>query len=288
MAAATGAIWKCGGAIAKQKKYLEHPFNLVELLVSLLDDEPEYILANVAGAIEQIIQTDPTNAALIKKAGAIPCLIGLLTINNPLLLVNATKAVGQLARDPDARREMDEQDGFRLVWSLLKHPTPSVQASAAWAISPYVENFPESCDIVRNFVGGLEALVNLLTSEDIQVQAAVAQAVAVIALNMENLAIMSDHGVCSHLARLSPTRNDFLRRHVAEAIAECCKWKSNAEDFGKRKAVSPICLYLQSEDPHVHRAAARALAALSKDPRNCITMHQCGVVDVSSSARNQS
>jgi len=282
LAAATGAIWKCGSAIAKEKKYLEQPFNLVDILVQRLDDEPEYIMANVAGAIEQIIKTDTSNASLIRKAGAIPYLIGLLTINNPLILVNATKAVGQLARDAEARREMDSQDGFRLVWSLLKHPTPSVQASAAWAISPYVESFPESGDVVRNFVGGLEALVNLLTSEDIQVQAAVSQAVAVIALNNENLAIMSDHGVCQHLARLSPTRNDFLRRNVAEAISECCKWKSNAEDFGKRKAVSPICLYLQSEDVLVHRAAAKALAALSKDPRNCITMHQCGVVDVSS------
>jgi len=54
--------------------------------------------------------------------------------------VNATKAVGELARDPEARREMDEQDGFRLVWSLLKHPSSLVQASAAWAICPYVES----------------------------------------------------------------------------------------------------------------------------------------------------
>ena len=71
-----------------------------------------------------------------------------------------------------------------------------------------------------------------------------------------------------------------MRRCIAEAIAECCKWKNNSGEFGRRKAVSPICSYLQSEDTQVHRAAARALAALSTDPRNCITMHQCGVVDV--------
>jgi len=52
--------------------------------VNLLEDEPEYILANVAGAIEQIIKTDTVNAALIRRAGAIPPLIGLLTINNPV------------------------------------------------------------------------------------------------------------------------------------------------------------------------------------------------------------
>ena len=82
LAAATGAVWKCASAIAKAKKYLDQ--GLVELLVNLLEDEPEYILANVAGAIEQIIKSDPANASVIKKAGAIPPLIGLLTINNPV------------------------------------------------------------------------------------------------------------------------------------------------------------------------------------------------------------
>ena len=38
-----------------------------------------------------------------------------------------------------------------------------------------------------------------------QVQAATSQAVAVIATNSENLAIMSDHGVVRNLSRLTPT-----------------------------------------------------------------------------------
>jgi len=58
----------------------------IEMLISLLDDEPENVLTNVAGAIEQIVKTDPKNAYLIKKAGAIPPLIGLLTINNPVII----------------------------------------------------------------------------------------------------------------------------------------------------------------------------------------------------------
>jgi len=111
-----------------------------------------------------------------------------------------------------------------------------------------------------------------------QVQAAVSQAVAVIATNYENLSIMSDHGVVPNLARHAPTTDDSLRRCLAAAIAECCKFKNNATEFGRRKAVSPLCSYLTSECPAVHCAAAKALAALSSDPRNCITMHQCGVV----------
>lgn len=69
----------------------------------------------------------------------------------------------------------------------------------------YVESSKDSGDVVRNFVGGLEALVNLLKSNEIKVQAAASQAVSVIARNDENLGIMSDHGVVQNLAKLAPT-----------------------------------------------------------------------------------
>ena len=41
------------------------------------------------------------------------------------------------------------------------------------------------------------------------------------------------------------------------------------------------CRYLKSKDPNVHRSTAKALHQLSKDPDNCITMHEAGVVKVS-------
>ena len=51
--------------------------------------------------------------------------------------------------------------------------------------------------------------------------------------------------------------------------------------FGEEKAVAPLVTYLHSTDPLVHRATACALHQLSKDPDNCITMHEAGVVQVS-------
>jgi len=35
---------------------------------------------------------------------------------------------------------IDKLDGVRLLWSLLKNQNPEVQASAAWAICPCIEN----------------------------------------------------------------------------------------------------------------------------------------------------
>lgn len=37
-------------------------------------------------------------------------------------------------------RIIDQLDGVRLVWSLLKNPSTSVQSSAAWALCPCIEN----------------------------------------------------------------------------------------------------------------------------------------------------
>lgn len=50
--------------------------------------------------------------------------------------------------------------------------------------------------------------------------------------------------------------------------------------FGKEEAVAPLVYYLRSSDPDVHRSTAQALFQLSKDPKNCITMHEHGVVQV--------
>ena len=75
-------------------------------------------------------------------------------------------------------------------------------------------------------------------------------------------------------------QDDKLRRHLAEAIARCCSWGKNRTTFGKENAVAPLVKYLKSSDPVVHRSTARALFQLSKDPDNCITMHEAGVVKV--------
>ena len=74
--------------------------------------------------------------------------------------------------------------------------------------------------------------------------------------------------------------NDKLRCHLAEAIARCCTWGNNRVSFGREGAVAPLVGYLRSQDKQVHRTTAQALYQLSRDPDNCITMHENGVVKV--------
>ncbi|KAK3083056.1 hypothetical protein FSP39_012730 [Pinctada imbricata] len=275
LAAATGAIWKC--AISPENVQRFQELKAIEMLVGLLNDQPEEVLVNVVGAIGELAKATP-NRLQIRKSGGIPPLVNLLTGTNQALLVNVTKAVGQCAEEPDNMTIIDKLDGVRLLWSLLKNQNPEVQASAAWAICPCIENAKDAGEMVRSFVGGLELIVSLLKSENKEVLASVCAAIANIAKDEENLAVITDHGVVPMLARLTNTTDDRLRRHLAEAIARCCNWGNNRTSFGREGAVAPLVKYLKSGDDMVHRSTARALYQLSKNPDNCITMHESGVV----------
>ncbi|XP_066573997.1 outer dynein arm-docking complex subunit 2 [Amia ocellicauda] len=275
LAATTGAIWKCSISMENVVKFQE--YKAIETLVGLLTDQPEEVLVNVVGALGECAQ-EPVNRAVIRKCGGIQPLVNLLTGTNQALLVNVTRAVGACATEPENMAIIDRLDGVRLLWSLLKNPNPDVQASAAWAICPCIENAKDAGEMVRSFVGGLELIVNLLKSTNKEVLASVCAAIAKIAKDEENLAVITDHGVVPMLGKLTNTTDDKLRRHLAEAIARCCMWGTNRVSFGEAGAVAPLVRYLKSRDIAVHRETAQALFQLSKDPNNCIIMHENGVV----------
>jgi len=56
--------------------------------------------------------------------------------------------------------------------------------------------------MVRSFVGGLELIVSLLKSNEVGVLASVCAAIAEIAKDEENLAVITDHGVVKLLSNL--------------------------------------------------------------------------------------
>ncbi|XP_028392916.1 armadillo repeat-containing protein 4-like [Dendronephthya gigantea] len=275
LAAATGAIWKCSITPENVARFQE--LKAIEQLVALLNDQPEEVLINVVGALGECAQI-PLNRSSIRKAGGISPLVNLLTSTNQALLVNVTKAVGACATEADNMTIIDRLDGVRLLWSLLKSPNPEVQSSAAWAICPCIENAKDAGEMVRSFVGGLELIVSLLKSDDREVLASVCAAIANIAKDEENLAVITDHGVVPMLAKLATTSDDRLRQYLADSIARCCTWGNNRVAFGRAEAVAPLVRYLKSPKLDVHRATARALYQLSRDPNNCIAMHNSGVV----------
>uniref|UniRef100_A0A8C5H8N2 Armadillo repeat containing 4 n=1 Tax=Gouania willdenowi TaxID=441366 RepID=A0A8C5H8N2_GOUWI len=275
LAAATGAIWKC--SISKENVAKFQEFKALEIIVGLLTDQPEEVLVNVVGALGEFAQIS-ANKAIIRKCGGIRPLVGLLTGTNQALLVNVTKAVGACATDKDNMAIIDQLDGVRLVWSLLKNSSADVQSSAAWALCPCIKNAKDAGEMVRSLVGGLELIVNLLKSTNIEVQASICAVVATIAKDKENLAVLTDHGVIPLLAKLTNTSDNRLRRYLADAIGHCCMWGTNRSSFGDATAVAPLVRYLKAKDSWVNQSTAMALYQLSKDPYNCITMYEKGAV----------
>ncbi|XP_075936860.1 outer dynein arm-docking complex subunit 2-like isoform X1 [Anarhichas minor] len=275
LAAATGAIWKCSISMENMAKFQE--YKALETLVGLLTDQPEEVLVNVVGAVGEFAQI-PANKATIRKCGGIKSLVNLLIGRNQALLVNVTKAVGACATDMDNMAIIDELDGVRLVWSLLKNPSADVQASAAWALCPCIKNAKDAGEMVRSLIGGLGLIVHLLKSTNNEVLASICAAIANIARDEGNLAILTDLGVVQLLAKLMITTDDRLRHHLAEAVGHCCMWGSNRASFGDAGAVAPLVHYLKSKDKAVIKSTTVALYQLSLDPNNIITMYERGVV----------
>ncbi|KAG5899923.1 hypothetical protein JTB14_002474 [Gonioctena quinquepunctata] len=277
LAAVTGAIWKT--AISPENVERLDQLKTVEVLVKLLEnvEEDEGVLSNVVGALCECMKFEH-NRSTLRKAEGIPHLVNLLNYTYPPLLENVPMVLRECAEDEDSMRVIEELDGVRLIWSLLKNDSTKVQANAAWSLVPCIRYATDSGEMVRCFVGGLELIVNLLKSTDSHVLASVCAAIAEVAKDIENLAVITDHGVVGMLVDLVNTEDVKLRQHLASAIAYCCAWSSNCKMFGRLGAITPLVQYMADGDPDVHRTTALALYHLSKNPFNCITMHESGVV----------
>jgi hypothetical protein len=68
--------------------------------------------------------------------------------------------------------------------------------------------------MVRSFVGGLELIVALLKSKDVEVLASVCAAIAEIAKDEENLAVITDHGVVKLLSNLVTRVRIFILKFI--------------------------------------------------------------------------
>lgn len=97
------------------------------------------VLTNAVGGLAECAKFQH-NQTEIRTAGGIPKLIALLNGNNGPMLENVCRVLGECANEMEAMEIIDTLDGVRLVWSQLKHPSPAVQASAAWALCPCIQN----------------------------------------------------------------------------------------------------------------------------------------------------
>lgn len=144
-----------------------------------------------------------------KKSATTECdlsQISLLSATYEPLLENVPLALKECAIDEKCMDIINDPehrlDGVRLLWSLLKHPSNKIKRNACYALVLCIRHAKDSPEMVRAFVGGLELTVNLLESKDTEVLGAICAMIAEIAMDPENLGILTDHGVVRKLANL--------------------------------------------------------------------------------------
>ncbi|KAK2589161.1 hypothetical protein KPH14_001979 [Odynerus spinipes] len=280
LAAVTGAIWKCATNSDNITRFNQN--KLVAFLVPLLtENEEDDVLSNVVGALAECCK-DPVNRDVLRTSNGLPKLIKLLSSTYEPLLENIPLVLKECAENENCMSIINDHehkiDGVRLIWSLLKHPSDVIKRNACLALVPCIKYAKDSPDMVRAFVGGLELTVTLLSSTNTKVLSAVCAMIAEIAKDLENLGILTDHGVVQHLSNLVKTDNEELRANLTLAIAYCCEWNTNSYEFGKLNAVAPLIGYMTSKNKDVLKGVCIAMYHLSKEPMNCVTMHSCGII----------
>ncbi|XP_076302300.1 LOW QUALITY PROTEIN: armadillo repeat-containing protein gudu-like, partial [Lasioglossum baleicum] len=280
LAAITGGIWKC--ALSKENVVRFNQNGLVAALVPFLEEhEDEEVQANVVGALAECCK-DPANRDVLRVNDGLPNLIKLLSSTYEPLLENIPLVIKECAQNEQCMDIINDpehiNDGVRLVWSLLKHPSDTIKKNSCLALVPCIKYAKDSPEMVRAFVGGLELTVSLLESTNTEVLSAVCATIAEIAKDPENLGILSDHGVVDELTKLVSTEDESLRANLTLAIAHCCEWGENNYKFGQLNAVAPLINYMTSKNKDVLRGVCIAAYYLSKEPMNCITMHSAGII----------
>ncbi|KAF2361319.1 Armadillo [Trinorchestia longiramus] len=296
--AVTAVLWHvvCSPQHVEALKTLD----AIPALVVLLDHPNQKVVSQVAGALAEAAVSPECCAQLVAGDG-VPKLVVLLRRTAPHLLLNVTRALRSCAQSPAALQSLLQQDGLRLLWSHLKSEDHRIQASAASAICTCLHQEPSGlAEEVRSLGGGIELLVALLESSSEAVLSAACAAIARIAVDPRNLAIMTDYGAVTCLSKLAvrmqqrqekthqkakgmtatarAKENSTLRPFLAEAIAACCISRDTGLLFGRAGAVAPLVQYLETSDSQVRRPTCRALHRLSLEPENCVTLHQSGAV----------
>lgn len=251
---------------------------ILDKISSLWKNENPEIMKGVLRALG-VLTLSPKCAQMTIRLNIIPDLIEYLHSTDPEFVIFSAKAIGSCCTEKSNLTKLMELKGIRILWSLMKSPFSGVQAAATRALVPFLQS-ENSPSIVRTFVDGLDLLVDLLRSNDPEVQASACMAITEVAKDKENLAVMTDLGLVELLSRLLSSKFDSVRKPLADAIGVSADWGNNRRKFGEENAVDPLVSYLRppSCNTEVHASTAKALKALSEDNENSKKLRHAGVV----------
>ena len=235
---------------------------IIEKLVSILNyyesqyDSKSYYnentIINITKAIS-VCMYNTENGKRLFNLNATKVFINLLKINNDEIIVNTCHILGLCSLETEFLSSIHELDGIRLIWSLLRNKNDHVQESACWLLYVCIARIKNFGELVRNLTGGIELLLSLLDNDQhSNVLAYACATISKVAIDVNNLAIMSDYKIVEKLTRLclkyynTPEKEEvlILKMFLADAVAQCSLKVENSLKFGDNGVISLLVKYL--------------------------------------------
>ncbi|XP_014247105.1 armadillo repeat-containing protein gudu-like isoform X1 [Cimex lectularius] len=273
---AVGCVYRLGVHPGVRDKL--NSYQLIPTLIRLLSYEKESVLIYITGILS-FMTSYPSNWKLVKDSGGLEPLMHMLQYKaESKLMSNVARIIGDIAHDPSIMKEMTNMEVLRLLWSLLNSKSPRVQEQAARALVPVIKQTPDAGEEIRNLSGALDIIMGLLDSDDLGVVAGGCETLAKVAMNPENLGILTQMGIVPKICELVNVQSDVLRESLGVVIAGVASDPKDSFELGRLGCIKPLVQFLGSSNIQVVISAAYALWKLSYDPINCISLHQAGVV----------
>jgi hypothetical protein len=297
-----------------RSKILEKLVHILYYYQSQYDYKAYYsdnTIVNITKAIS-VWAYNVENRKQLLNLNGIRIFINLLKINNDEIIVNICHILGICSMDKECLDIIQNLEGIRLIWSLLRNNNPKVQESACWLLYVCIERIINFGELVRNLTGGIELLLDLLDNDHhTSVLAYACATISKVAIDSDNLAIMSDYKLIEKLIKLClkyfiSEIKEFLllKMFLAEAISKCSLNIKNSIKLGESGIIRLLVKHLvsnnlihknntkstnfnfcpltneivQINDLDINGSIIKALKELSNNTMNCRMMFREGII----------
>ncbi|KAI3432701.1 hypothetical protein D9Q98_004244 [Chlorella vulgaris] len=225
-------------------------------------------LVHAASLLGKLGKRNPANQAAIAAAGAIPALSQLLDSCHSEVQGAAAQALEQLRSTPAQQpsRPHAGSSGIGRLVTELSSGSVHAKVVAALALQGLAKDPSKQQAIVSS--GGIPALVRLLGNGSWSVQAAGAEALALVADgSTSNQDAIAAADAIPALVRLLGSSNEAVQFRAASALGRAADGNStNHAAISAAGAVPALSHLLDSSNPDVHQAAAATLELLASTP----------------------
>lgn len=222
----------------------------------------------IAGVVAGFATTDELRT-LVRTAGGLNPIAGLLSSSDASILKNSSSAVRELCKLKENVGPLNECGAVSSLISLLNHAVDIVQSNAAIAVANCAKN-----DAARGSIrsaGGVVTIVRLLHSFNPVLLANVCEAIAELAEDDSNLKVIFEEDGVRMLWSLLRHDSSAVQAKAAFAVGRCLKDVERAAHIG-RTFVNGLPLLVEllrrEDDAEVQAGACCAVARMAKHPDN--------------------